>query len=159
MAALGMGPGRHMLGEYEVIVDDVSARLPDGVLAGSILSLDAAIRNLIHFTGCSLSDALTTVTTTPATLLGLHSRARPHRARLSGRPHPADARSPRRRNHHPGPTGLPHPVRRASMSPDPLKSTHVYREIHEQPEVMRRLLAGERTTMVALTDAMRHARD
>ena len=73
MAALGMGPGQHLLGEYEVVVDDVSARLPDGVLAGSILSLDAAIRNLIHFAGCSLSDALATVTTTPAALLGLQA--------------------------------------------------------------------------------------
>jgi glucosamine--fructose-6-phosphate aminotransferase (isomerizing) len=42
------------------------------------------------------------------------------------------------------------------MSLDSLESTHVYREIHEQPEVMRRLLTGERTTMVALADAMRN---
>ncbi len=41
------------------------------------------------------------------------------------------------------------------MSSDTLQSTHVYNEIYEQPEVMRRLLASERTTMVALTDAMR----
>ena len=40
MAALGMGPGRHMLGDFEVIVDETSARLADGTLAGSILSLD-----------------------------------------------------------------------------------------------------------------------
>jgi N-acetylglucosamine-6-phosphate deacetylase len=51
-------------------VDDASARLPDGTLAGSILSLDTAITNLMHFAGCSLSDALATVTTTPAALLG-----------------------------------------------------------------------------------------
>ncbi len=73
MAALGMGPGKHMLGEYEVFVDAASARLADGVLAGSILSLDAALRNLTRITGCALADALATVTTTPATLLGLHA--------------------------------------------------------------------------------------
>jgi N-acetylglucosamine-6-phosphate deacetylase len=71
MAALGMGPGEHMLGEYTVHVDAASARLADGTLAGSILSLDTAIRNLVSITGCDLSDAFATVTTTPAALLGL----------------------------------------------------------------------------------------
>lgn len=71
MAALGMGPGRHLLGDYECIVDRDSARLPDGTLAGSILSLDQGVRNLIAQTNCSLEDALATVTTTPARLLGL----------------------------------------------------------------------------------------
>jgi N-acetylglucosamine-6-phosphate deacetylase len=71
MAALGMPPGQHPLGDYVVIVDGTSARLADGTLAGSILSLDTALRNLIAFTGCSLAKALPTVTTTPAEVLGL----------------------------------------------------------------------------------------
>jgi len=71
MAALGMPPGVHRLGDYEVAVDATSARLADGTLAGSILSLDQAVRNLVAFTGCAVSDALATVTTTPARLLGL----------------------------------------------------------------------------------------
>ena len=66
MAALGMGPGTHLLGDYEVFVDDTSCRLANGTLAGSILSLDEALRNLIRFGGCSLEEALPTVTTTPA---------------------------------------------------------------------------------------------
>lgn len=75
MAALGMGPGQHILGDFDVTVDATSARLADGTLAGSILSLDQALRNLIRFTGCSLSDALATMTTTPARALGLdHER-------------------------------------------------------------------------------------
>lgn len=75
MAALGIGPGRHLLGDFEVVVDATSARLSDGTLAGSILSLDQGVRNLIAYTGCSLEDALATVTTTPARLLGLdHER-------------------------------------------------------------------------------------
>ena len=73
VAALGMPPGRHGLAEFEVLVDETSARLPDGTLAGSILSLDAALRNLVAFTGCSLVEALRTVTTTPAELLGLEA--------------------------------------------------------------------------------------
>lgn len=71
MAALGTPPGVHRLGDFEVTVDETSARLADGTLAGSILSLDQALRNLIAFTGCTLNDALVTVTTTPAKALGL----------------------------------------------------------------------------------------
>jgi N-acetylglucosamine-6-phosphate deacetylase len=55
-----------------VIVDATSCRLTDGgALAGSILEPDQALRNLIAATGCSLGDALETMTTTPARLLGL----------------------------------------------------------------------------------------
>lgn len=71
MAALGMAPGAHRLGDYDVVVDATSARLPDGVLAGSILALDQALRNVIEITGCGLSDALAMMTSTPARLLGL----------------------------------------------------------------------------------------
>jgi N-acetylglucosamine-6-phosphate deacetylase len=71
MAALGMPAGTHVLGDYEVIVDATSARLADGTLAGSILSLDQALRNLISLTGCTLAEALPTVTTTPAKAIGL----------------------------------------------------------------------------------------
>jgi N-acetylglucosamine-6-phosphate deacetylase len=76
MAALGMPPGNYQLGDFEVTVDETSARLNDGRLAGSILSLDQALRNLIAFTGCSLSEALSTVTTVPALALGLADRGR-----------------------------------------------------------------------------------
>lgn len=71
MAALGMPPGTQRLGDFDVFVDGVSARLGDGTLAGSILSLDQALRNLIAFTGCSLAQALPTITRTPAAALGL----------------------------------------------------------------------------------------
>ncbi len=75
MAALGMPPGRYPLGDWEVEVDDATARLADGRLAGSVLSLDQALRNLIAFTGCSLMEALPTITTVPAARLGLaHQR-------------------------------------------------------------------------------------
>jgi N-acetylglucosamine-6-phosphate deacetylase len=71
MAALGMPAGTHRLGDYDVIVDATSCRLADGTLAGSILELDQALRNLIEITGCSLGEALETMTTTPARLLGM----------------------------------------------------------------------------------------
>jgi N-acetylglucosamine-6-phosphate deacetylase len=70
-ASLGMPPGRYRIGPQEVFVDETSARLADGTLAGSILSLDAALQNLMSFAGCSLEEALPTITSTPAELLGL----------------------------------------------------------------------------------------
>ncbi len=77
MAALGMPPGQYHLNDFEVVVTESDARLADGTLAGSILPLDVALRNLINFTGCSLSDALAAITTTPATVLGIsHQRGR-----------------------------------------------------------------------------------
>src|SRR5262249_54448047 len=51
MAALGMPPGAYRLGTGEVTVDGVSARLADGRLAGSLLSMDQALRNLVAYTG------------------------------------------------------------------------------------------------------------
>ncbi len=74
MAAMGMPPGRYQLGDYEVTVDQRSARLADGTLAGSILTLDAALGNLVKFTACSFRDALPTVTTVPAKLLGIDAQ-------------------------------------------------------------------------------------
>jgi N-acetylglucosamine-6-phosphate deacetylase len=69
MAAMGMPPDKYRLGEMDVIVDADSARLPGGRLAGSLLTLDRALRNLVAFTGCSPADAIATVTHVPASLL------------------------------------------------------------------------------------------
>ncbi len=74
IGALGMAPGTYQLGDRTVIVDQESCRLPDGTLSGSNLSLDKAVRNLLAFTGCSLPDAIRTVSSTPAALLGLGDR-------------------------------------------------------------------------------------
>jgi N-acetylglucosamine-6-phosphate deacetylase len=71
MAALGMPVGVYQLGGGTVYVDGSSARLKDGTLAGSLLSLDQALRNLVAFTGCSLEEAICTVTQIPARLLRL----------------------------------------------------------------------------------------
>lgn len=74
MAAMGMSPGEYLLGDFHVTVDETSARLPDGTLAGCVLSLDAILRAFRAFTGASLADAVATVTTTPARLLGVEDR-------------------------------------------------------------------------------------
>jgi N-acetylglucosamine-6-phosphate deacetylase len=71
VAALGMPSGQYHLGSRTVYTDGSSIKLSDGRLAGSLLSLDQALRNLISFTGCSLPEALSTVTQVPAGLLHL----------------------------------------------------------------------------------------
>ena len=69
IAALGMGPGQHRLAGRLVDCDETSARLPSGVLAGSVLALDQAVRNLAEFTGCSVDEARLAVTAVPERLL------------------------------------------------------------------------------------------
>jgi len=76
MAAMGMGPGRYPLSDRAVIVEATSARLADGTLAGSILQMDAALRNVIEYTGCTLVDAITMASATPARVLGLEKKGR-----------------------------------------------------------------------------------
>jgi N-acetylglucosamine-6-phosphate deacetylase len=50
MAAAGMPPGVYTLAGQEVIVDETAARLNDGTLAGSLLTMDQAIRNFVQWT-------------------------------------------------------------------------------------------------------------
>jgi N-acetylglucosamine-6-phosphate deacetylase len=74
MAALGMPPGRYPLGGVTVDVGRDGARLPDGRLAGSVLSLDAGLRNLVAWTGAPAAVAVAAVTRVPAALLGEDDR-------------------------------------------------------------------------------------
>lgn len=76
MGAMGMAPGSYNLGGYDVIVDETSARLPNGTLAGSILTMDQAVRNMIEQSGCTLAEALIMAGQTPAQLLGLDAKGR-----------------------------------------------------------------------------------
>ncbi len=62
VSAIGLAPGRHHLGEQEVIVDERAVRLSTGSLAGSKLTLDQAYRNLMcwHIPESEIIDALST---------------------------------------------------------------------------------------------------
>jgi N-acetylglucosamine-6-phosphate deacetylase len=55
-------------------VRDEPPRTAGGSLAGSVLRLDDAVRNLVAWTGASLPDAIATVTSTPARVLGIGDR-------------------------------------------------------------------------------------
>jgi N-acetylglucosamine-6-phosphate deacetylase len=59
------------LGGRVITARDGAAYLPDGTLAGSILTMDAAFRVLVERIGLSLVDATTMCATTPARELGL----------------------------------------------------------------------------------------
>lgn len=76
MAAMGCLPGEYRLGDQVVFVNKNSARLRDNTLAGAICPLDQGLRNLISWTGCTLVEALKTVTLTPANLLGMSHKGR-----------------------------------------------------------------------------------
>jgi len=71
MPAAGMPPGQYALGGLDVTVDATSARLTDGTLAGSILALDQAVRNMVRWAGVTPAAALRMASETPARLLGL----------------------------------------------------------------------------------------
>jgi len=66
-----MPPGRYRLGTMEIIVSEDRATLPNGTLAGSIVTPAQALRNLIRFTGCDLPKAIDTVTRAPARVVRL----------------------------------------------------------------------------------------
>lgn len=68
--AVGLGPGRHRLGEQEVIVDEEAVRLPTGSLAGSKLTMDRAYRNLLAW-GLPEGEVIQAVSTSVARRLGL----------------------------------------------------------------------------------------
>ena len=57
------------LGGRSVQIRDGAVRLPDGTLAGSVLTMDEAVRNLVDC-GASLADAVHAASTAPARLLG-----------------------------------------------------------------------------------------
>ena len=71
MAALGLGPGTYPLGDGPITVGPDGPRTDDGRLAGSVVTLPRAIRNLTLSTSASLAAALRTATANPADALGL----------------------------------------------------------------------------------------
>ncbi len=76
MAAMGCGDGVYQLADREVVVEAGAARIADGSLAGSVVTLDQAVRNLIKWTACSVAEAVQTVTEIPANLLNLSQKGR-----------------------------------------------------------------------------------
>lgn len=69
-AATGMPDGRYRLGSFEVEVKDGRCTA-DGKLAGSVLTMDRAVRNVMQFAGWNLQETVRLASTNPARLAGL----------------------------------------------------------------------------------------
>lgn len=76
VAALGLPPGRVRLGDLEALADGETVRLADGTLAGSVLSMNQAVSNLMAYTGCGLADAVEAASATPTRVLGRQGAGR-----------------------------------------------------------------------------------
>ncbi|WP_297211780.1 N-acetylglucosamine-6-phosphate deacetylase [uncultured Flavonifractor sp.] len=68
--AAGLPDGNYKLGVNDVIVEDGDAKLPNGVRAGSTLTLAQALRNLMAFTGRPTETVVPLMTANPARLMG-----------------------------------------------------------------------------------------
>ncbi len=60
-----------MLGDLEVEVHDGRCT-SNGTLAGSVLTLDRGVQNLVEFTGASLSAAVAAASRNPSQLMGIN---------------------------------------------------------------------------------------
>jgi N-acetylglucosamine-6-phosphate deacetylase len=76
ISATGMPDGAYALGNGQVHVQGGICRDAEGRLAGSTLTQDRALRNLLHWTGLRLDDALLALTANPAQALALEGRGR-----------------------------------------------------------------------------------
>jgi N-acetylglucosamine-6-phosphate deacetylase len=74
MRAKNLADGIYDLGGQEVTVTKGKARLASGAIAGSTLHLDAAIRNMLHYTDCTFAEALQMATINPAKQINLFDR-------------------------------------------------------------------------------------
>lgn len=57
-----------------VIKEDQRAYVQGGTLAGSVATMNYDVGNMVHHVGCSLSEALTMASLTPATVIGVQDR-------------------------------------------------------------------------------------
>jgi len=70
----GIGDGIFELGGQEVIVKNGVARLVDGTISGSIISMSEAVKTLVERAGLTLAEAVQTASANPARILGLNSK-------------------------------------------------------------------------------------
>lgn len=80
VSATGMSPGQYRLGEMEIFVANdprtgqLACRNSEGKLAGSVLTQDRAVRNMMRLAGVSLREAVLMATYVPAQLAGVADR-------------------------------------------------------------------------------------
>jgi N-acetylglucosamine-6-phosphate deacetylase len=74
MRAAGLSDGTYKLHEYDVIVADGAARLTNGALAGSTLTMIRAVQNMVELAGLPLQQVIPLATENPARLLQIEMR-------------------------------------------------------------------------------------
>ena len=75
LAPAGIGDGRMSLGGLQVEVRGARCTLPDGTLAGSVIALDTAVRNMVA-DGMDIVDAISAASRNPLAMLGIEDRGR-----------------------------------------------------------------------------------
>jgi N-acetylglucosamine-6-phosphate deacetylase len=76
MEAAGMPDGEYELGGRTARLEAGAVRLPDGTLAGSVLTMTAALRNAARLLDIPVHEALRMTTSTPAAILSLPAKGR-----------------------------------------------------------------------------------
>lgn len=70
----GLPEGVYNFGEKEVILKDDECRLRSGVIAGSTIRLNEAIRNMVELTGLGVTEAVSMATDSPSKVIGVEDR-------------------------------------------------------------------------------------
>jgi len=74
IAAAGLADGAYSLAGEAIQVRDGVASLPDGTLAGSVVTMDQAVRNMVRLGLAPLAEAVRMASSNPAAALGLGQR-------------------------------------------------------------------------------------
>lgn len=74
MRAAGLKEGTYDLGGQEVIVAKGQARLKDGTLASSVLTMDKAVKNMVNKVGIQLPKAIQMASFNPARSIGIDDK-------------------------------------------------------------------------------------
>ncbi|HYK88013.1 MAG TPA: N-acetylglucosamine-6-phosphate deacetylase [Acidobacteriota bacterium] len=74
LSSVDMPDGRYPLGDKIIVVERAECRDSEGRLAGSTLTLDRAVRNLVHWFNVPLSEALATAGATPARAMRMEGK-------------------------------------------------------------------------------------
>jgi N-acetylglucosamine-6-phosphate deacetylase len=75
LSATGMPDGKYKLGSFEITVNGPRCEA-NGTLAGSVLTLDRAVRNVMQFSGWGLRESVRLASANPAGVVGQKSRGR-----------------------------------------------------------------------------------
>ncbi|NP_001120283.1 N-acetylglucosamine-6-phosphate deacetylase [Xenopus tropicalis] len=72
ITAMGLGPGKHTLGQQEILIEGLNAYVAGThTLAGSIATMDMCVRHFHEATGCTVEEALEAASLHPAQVLGI----------------------------------------------------------------------------------------